>query len=81
MQFPPQPGVVVLVDVVLVLVPAHGVQATSQSSVGVWAGSVHGQLLAQGSLREDQVPSAEPCHLHRPSQPPAVVVVVLVLAS
>jgi hypothetical protein len=89
-QFPPmqfhkhvpvQPGVVVVVLVVVeVVVPAHGVQATSQSSVGVCAGSMQGQPLAHGLLMSDQLPTAEPCHLHWPSQPLAVVVVVLVLA-
>jgi hypothetical protein len=80
-QFPVHAAVVVVVLVVdvEVLVPAHGVQATSHDACPSKGGSKHGQLAAQGLETELQlVVPVSHCHLQDPAQPLAVVVVVLV---
>ena len=72
--------VVVLVVVLVVVVPAHGVTAVSQSSVPSKAGAAHGQLAAQESLTFDQlVVPVDHWYRHSPAHPPAVVVVVEVV--
>ena len=70
------PVVLVVVGGSVVVVPAQGVQATSQSFCASCAGREHGQWYGQLDSTKVQSPVGEPCHLQRPESHGAAVVVV-----